>query len=242
MGRGRGSETRGSGGESLDKEMDSTPEIHAPRNPRRTRFPRMYGNQPRSKSPRNHRSTSKHSHRTPTSGSRNRSYPETSSTYNEKQTQQRRAVITSLALTRPHQTSLALTRHMITLFYMLSSVNFYLQSILTATPLVYRAELASWGGRNPQHFFICYHPSIFTAQPIALSRWGAQPPWYIERSWRRWGRNPPGVVGGRNPPGISSVAGVVGGRNPPGVVGGRNPPGVVGGRNPPGVVGGATPP
>ena len=82
--QGGGGETRGCKGNALDKEMDPTPQIHAPRNPRRTRMSRMYGNQPRSPSPRNHRGTPKHRHRTPTSGSRNHPYPETSAAYNEK--------------------------------------------------------------------------------------------------------------------------------------------------------------
>ena len=64
--------------------MDPTPKIHAPRNPRRTRLSWMYGNQPRSPSPRNHRSTPKHRHRTSTSGKGNYPYLETNTTGDER--------------------------------------------------------------------------------------------------------------------------------------------------------------
>lgn len=64
--------------------MDPTPKIYAPRNPRRTRMPRMYGNQPCSPSPRNHRSTPKHRDRTPTSGKGNYPYLETNTTGDER--------------------------------------------------------------------------------------------------------------------------------------------------------------
>ena len=58
--------------------MGPTPEVHATIHSRRTQMSRMYGHQPRSQGPGDHRSTPKHSHRAPKRGKGNQCTTKTS--------------------------------------------------------------------------------------------------------------------------------------------------------------------
>ena len=164
----------------LDKEMDPTPKIHAPRNPRRTRVARMYGNEPCSQSPRNHRGTPKHRDRTPRSGKGNHPRNKTSDKNNEAKIKNTKIKKTNqiffITPKTPHNSHLPGTTN---------STPSWGGGTPSGTPGTTNST-PSWGGGTPGG-------TPGTTNKTKFPSWGGRNP------RRNPQRNPLTVVRGRNP-------------------------------------------